>query len=175
MTQENEETEQLVVNVPADAKEAAKEKLEHGGLTRVVREKLSEVAYGAESSEKERLQHRLDDLRDTRQEKKNERAQLDREIDEINRKIERVEERLDTLRDKAGEYEGALQMIEDLMHEDGMIVDPGNGKVQRAAEVSDCSASDVIADLKERNPELEQSHFQEEEPDANGGIDRRHR
>jgi chromosome segregation ATPase len=151
--------EQINVEVPAETKELAKGKLEHGGLTRVVRETLERIAHGEQSTEIERVKDQLADLRDTRQSLQKDRNRIDDELDDIERKIERAENRLDELRDKQGEYEGALQMIEDAMHEEGMHVFTDHGQVQEAAKIGDCSPGDVIEDLQERNPELPEERF----------------
>lgn len=152
---------QINVKVPRDTKELAKKQLDHGGLSERVRQELEWIAHGEEVSEKKRLKDRLEDLRSDRQEKKVERANLDREIDELNRKIERVEDQLDSLRDKEGEYEGALQMIEESMREDGMRVFEGHGQIKEAASIGDCSQQTVIQDLQERNGDLPEGRFEQ--------------
>jgi hypothetical protein len=50
-------------------------------------------------------------------------------------------------------------MIEEDMHEHGACVFEDHKKVQRAAMLGECSAEDVLADLKERNPELSANQF----------------
>jgi len=155
----DEDTEQVNVEVPAETKEVAKRKLEHGGITRVVREALSRVAHGEETTERERVKDNLQDLRDKKRQKINERNNLDNEIAELETQIERAENRLEELEDKVGEYEGMLQVIESTMHENGMHVDPGHGRVKDAAQVGNCTPEDVIADLQDRNPDLPDKQF----------------
>lgn len=157
----SENVEQINVEVPATTKELAMRELEHGGLTRVVRETLERVAHGEQSTEIERVKDQLSDLRDTRQDLQKERNAIDDKLDDVERKIERAESRLDELRDKEGEYDGALQMVEERMHSDGMRVFPEHAKIQDAASVGDCSPEDVIDDLRERNPELPDTQFTE--------------
>jgi len=170
MSDDGEDMEQINVKVPARTKELAKQRLEHGGITRVVRESLTRVAHGEEASEKERVKDHLEELRDERRELKNERNQIDDKLDELDVKIERAEDRLDELRDKEGEYEGALQMIESAIRgedrERPMNVFVGHGQVEHAAELANCSQEDVIEDLKERNPNLPDSRFTK----GSGGI-----
>lgn len=161
MTDRQEETESVHVEVPKSTKEQAKRQLEHGGLTRVVREELERIAHGSEVSEKKRLQDQLQELRDERTEKKKERNALDDELEELEVKIERIENKLDNIRDREGEYEGALRMIEEMMEKHGMNVDFGHGKVEDAARVGNCTVEDVIADLKDRNPQYGPERFSE--------------
>jgi chromosome segregation ATPase len=161
MTDRQEETESVHVEVPKSTKELAKEQLEHGGLTRVVREELERIAHGSETSEKQRLQDHLQDLRDERKHLKTERTEIDNQIDDLEVKIERIENKLDNIRDREGEYEGALRMIEEMMEKHGMNVDVGHGKVEDAARVGNCTPEDVIADLKDRNPQYGPERFSE--------------
>jgi len=156
----DEETAAVNVQVPERTKELAKDKLEHGGITRVVTEALANVAHGAKTTEMERVKDSLRDLRDERQGLQNERNKIDDQLDDIERKIERAEERLESLRDKEGEYEGALSAIEAEMRDEDISVFPSHGRVTSAAEVGGCDPEKVIADLKERNPELPDERFQ---------------
>jgi chromosome segregation ATPase len=156
---DDEDTEQINVEVPARTKELAKDQLEHGGLTRVIREKLTQIAHGEEASEIERVKDQLHELRDERRDLKRERHDIDQQLEKVDVKIERAENKLDELRDKEGEYEGALQMIEEEMHNEGMCVFEGHGRIKNAADIGDCTQQDVINDLKERNPDLPQEQF----------------
>lgn len=158
----DEEVAQVNVEVSASTKELAKKKLEHGGLTRVVRERLTEIAHGTDVSQKEQLQDQLEELREERHQLKTERNRIDEQLDEVERKMERVESRLDELRDKEGEYEGAIQMIEQMMHEESMTVFEDHGRIITAAKCGNCSESDVIQDLRERNPGLDDELFPQE-------------
>jgi len=158
---DDEPTEQVNVQVPKRTKELAKEKLEHGGLTRVIRESLSRVAHGEETTERERVKDHLKELRDEKREKLSERNRIDDQIAELEVKIERAESRLEELEDKVGEYEGMLQVIEHLMHDEGMHVYPGHSRIQDAAQTGNCTAEDVVADLKERNPDLDDEMFEQ--------------
>lgn len=158
--EEDTEYKQLVVNVPKRTHGIAKKKLDHGGLTRVVREALSRVAHGERTTEKERVKDHLRELRDNRRELMNERSDLNNRLDKLEIEIERTENRLDVLRDREGEYDGALQLIEQNM-EDGMQVFVGHAMVEQAAEMGDCGQEDVLDDLKERNPDYPESQFSE--------------
>jgi predicted nuclease with TOPRIM domain len=145
--------------IDKDVYETAKAKLDHGGISREIRKTFQRIAHGAEVSEREQIKDRRKEWRDDRRELKHERQAINNQLDELEVKIERAENRLDDLRDKQGEYEGALQMIEDGMHEHGERVFPGHKKIQRAAELGECDAEDVISDLQERNPDLPDEQF----------------
>lgn len=149
------------VEVPERTKEIAQEKLEYGGLTRVVRESVARVAHGEEVAERDRVADHLKDLRKQKRDKIRERDDINDEIDEIERKIERAEEELDRLDNSVGEYEGALQMIEDTMDNTNASVFIGHGKIRKAAEVGDKPQEDVIEDLKQRNPDMDNDRFTE--------------
>jgi len=162
----DEDTEQIHVKVPSETKEIAKQRLEHGGITRVVREALSRVAHGEEATERERTKDQLKEWRDEKREKVQERNQLDSDIEDLEIKIERAENRLEELEDKVGEYEGTLRVIEERMHEDRMHVDPGHGSVKEAATVGNCTPEDVIEDLQDRNPNLPLEQFEQKMGDV---------
>jgi chromosome segregation ATPase len=156
----SDEMAQINVRVPERTKELAKNELGHGGLTQLVRKEMERVAHGGDVTEKNRIQDRLEKLRDERQELKTERNQINDRLDDVERKIERAESELDAIRNKEGEYEGALQVIEDQMHEKGMRVWEGHGQVEDVALLGDCDPVDVVADLKERNPDLPKEQFE---------------
>jgi chromosome segregation ATPase len=160
MTDDDEdETERVAADVSKDTKEKVKAKLDHGGISREIRKRMREIAHGGDVTERERLKDTLTEKRKQRRQKKSKRDSLNDELDELEIEIERLESDLDDLRDRQGEYEGALQMLEEDMQEHGESVFPAHKKVQHAATLGDCSPEDVIADLKERNPDLPDSRF----------------
>jgi DNA repair exonuclease SbcCD ATPase subunit len=161
MSDDDAEQSQVNVKVPKRTKELAKEKLEHGGLTRLVREELARVAHGEKVSQREKVRDHLQELRDKKRDKISERNNLDDEIAQLDVKIERAEAELEKIDDVEGKYDGYLQSIEDQMHEDGMNVFQGHAMVQKAAKLGECDEEDVIEDLKSRNPELDPSRFQQ--------------
>jgi chromosome segregation ATPase len=138
-------------------KERAMKRLDHGGLSREIRQTVQRIAEQGKSRKKQ-LKEELDQAREKRDEKVAIRDKANTEIERINGKIERLEKQLDDIRDREGEYEGHLQSIETAMH-DGMRVFPEHGQIINAAEAGDCEPADVIADLKERNPDLPESQF----------------
>lgn len=157
----NEDMEQLHVKVPEDVKRRAKSKLPHGGLSDLVRDTLKRAADG--NAERYKLREELTDLRDEREELKQERAAIDRKLTDITRKIERKEEKLEQHTDPNDEYKGYLQSLLEDMQEYGMRVDPGHGKVQKAANMIGKTPEAVIQDMEEMAEEMPDSQFRESE------------
>lgn len=162
-----------MVNFKANSQtvKEVKDKLEHGEMSEELRARLDEIAHGADVSEENRLMDHLQTLREDRRELRREREQIEEDIEEKNRNIERIETRLDELRDQEGEYDGVLAMLEaDL--QDGVRIMEGTDKVKRAAQIGDCEPSDVIQDLKDRNPDIPDEAFRQargnEEPNWKG-------
>lgn len=156
----DKETQQVTARVDKEAYEAAKKHLEHGGITREIRNTINAIAFGETTAEKEQLKQRLAQEREERSELRSQRAQVDRKLENKDRIIERIESRLDTLRDKEGEYEGALQMIESDIINEHKNVFVGHDQVKNAAEMGNCTQEDVIDDLKERNPDIPDQRFE---------------
>lgn len=153
------DTAPVNVRVDKDTKELAKQKLDHGGLTEVVEEALARVAHGEETTERQRVQDHLEELRSERAELRSERDSLNDRLDELDRKIARAEERLDSLMEQDGEYDGMLQMLEERLHS-GKPVDKSIAEVKRAAETGGKEPREVISDLQERNPDVPEDAYQ---------------
>jgi len=148
---------------PETTVEEAKAKLEHGEMSQRLREALETIAHGADVAEETRLTDRLQSLREERRTKRQERDAIEADLEEINRDIERVEQRLDNLREQQGEYDGVLAMLEEDL-KDGRRILESSEKVIRAAELGDCSAADVIGDLKDRNPDVPDAAYWKAKP-----------
>jgi len=144
---------------PETTVEEAKSGLDHGELSEELRATVQRLAHGADVAEETRLTDRLQTLREERRNKRQERENIEQELEELNRDIERVEQRLDALRDQQGEYDGVLAMLEEDLN-DGVRILGGSDKIKRAAKLGDCDVEDVIADLKERNPNLPDAAFE---------------
>lgn len=159
----DEEMTRVGFEAPAETVQRVKRKTEWGGMSEKLRERLDEIAYGTEVTERKRLREKLNDLREEKRDVEHDIESLRHKRDELEREIENVEQRLDVLMDNDGEYEGILQGIEADLH-DGKRVAPGHGKVERAAELGECDPQDVIEALKERNPELPDMAFRDAKP-----------
>jgi len=136
----------------------AKAKLDHGELSELLRQELDRIAHGADVAEENRLTDRLRHLRKSRRELRDERDSIESNLEEIERKIERIEKRLDELREQEGEYDGVLSMLEEDLHAGKRILG-GSDKLHRAATIGDCKPEEVIADLKERNPDVPEKAY----------------
>lgn len=156
---DGEEMDQINVEVPARTKALAMDRLEYGEMTRRIREMFKQVAHGENVSRRQRVKDHLQDLRDERQEVKHERQMLNNRLEEIEREIERAEDELDAIRDRDGQYEGALETLGGIIT-DGQHVFKGHAQVRRAAEMGNCTQENVIADLKERHPDAPAEQFQ---------------
>jgi predicted nucleic acid-binding Zn-ribbon protein len=86
---------QLNIRVDKPAKEGAKEKLPHGGLTREINEYLNDIAFG--NGRIADVQSDLQNLRDERRQKRAERDYLNEQLEDLDIRIERLEEELQEL------------------------------------------------------------------------------
>jgi predicted nucleic acid-binding Zn-ribbon protein len=86
---------QLNIRVDKPAKEGAKEKLPHGGLTREINDYLNDIAFG--NGRIADVQSDLQDLRDERRQKRAERDYLNEQLEDLDIRIERLEEELQEL------------------------------------------------------------------------------
>lgn len=150
-----------LVTFNADPKtwEKAKSKTEHGELSERFREELNAIAHGVEISEQERVSDLLKEKRKDKRDKQREITDLQKDVDEIEREIERLEDRLEALAEQDGEYDGFLQSLDELL-KDGQHVFPDHSQIKKAAEIGGCSRTEVINDLKRRNPEIPEKQFE---------------
>jgi len=138
--------------------ELAKDKLEHGEMSELLRETLDRVAHGADVAEETRLKDALEAIREDKRELRQDRDDIERQLEEKSREEERIEQRLDALREQDGEYDGVLAMLEEDLH-DGVRILGGGDKIKKAARIGDCTTDDVIDDLKERNPDVPEKAY----------------
>lgn len=154
----DEYDDQVHVKVDADTKALAKDKLGHGGLSRIIRERIEEIAYGEEVSRHTQLEQRLITLRERKDELRAERRQLDADIEEVEQEIARVEEQLSHLDKREDKYDAALEMLEETLYAGGRVF-PEHGQVKRAARIGGVDEAAVIAALQERNPSVPEFAF----------------
>jgi chromosome segregation ATPase len=173
MTQDDT-TKRVTFLVPEQSWEEAQDKTDHGEMSERLRDTVNRVAHGADVAEEARLNDRLKTLREDRRELRQERDNIEQELEEVNRKIERVETRLEELREQDGEYDGVLAMLETDLS-DGARVMQNTPKVKKAAKIGDCEPQDVIADLKERNPDVPDMAFRSPHPSEEANWKREER
>lgn len=149
---------QVNFKLKAETHQALKSKLEHGELSEELRQYSRQLAFGADVSEEERLLEERRELAKERREIDGDIETLKKKREEVERKLDRVDGRLEHLRERDGEYDGVIAMLEEDLR-DGARVMPGTDKVKRAAKIGDCEPEDVIEDLKERNPNVPDKAF----------------
>lgn len=152
--------DQIAFNVDSDAKQAAKNRLEFGELSEVLRNTVERVAFGEEVNEKEQVEARINLLREDRDDLRQERRRIEGEIEGIETELSRLEERMRRLEDSTQQYEAALEMLEENIIEGGRIW-PAHPQVSRAAHIGNKDPRGVIDDLRERNPDLPELVFRQ--------------
>lgn len=146
--------------VPTDIKERAKENAEHGELSEAVRDVYRMYATTGGAETLAQLEVRL---RKTRRE----RESLEDRIKHLREELETVREQERGLQEQIREYEQETTEYERVMSElsamlrDGNSVFPSHGKVKTAASTKGCSVSEVMDDLRDRNPDVPDARFQE--------------
>lgn len=149
--------------VDEDDWEAAKERCEHGELSEELRRTVQRLAYGSETTKRERVKEELEELREEKREVVVEKQQLQSKEQELDRKIQRKEEELDGLQDTEAEYTGMLETIEADLH-DGQRVWGTMPKVEKAANRADKTTAEVMQELQERNPDVPDKAFRKSKP-----------
>jgi len=138
--------------------QSAMDRLEWGEMSERLRDTVVEIAYGADISKRQKVQRRLDEVRDRRNELQSKIDNLRADLQRRNAQVAELERTLATLNDVEGEYSGALQVIEDIITA-GARVDPEHVQVKRAAALKKVQPQEVIKDLQERNLDLPPEAF----------------
>lgn len=153
-----EDKSQINFTVSKDAKELAKEKLDHGELSTELRETIQRIAFGEEISKRERARKRLAELRDEKDRLRSKKREVEAELEDIEQQITRIEERLENMERREDKYETSLEMLEETLYEGGHVF-PDHGQVIKAAKIGGKDKEDVIDELKERNPRVPDHAF----------------
>lgn len=159
----DEETVQVIANVPKSVRDGAKEKLEHGEMSEEIRDTLARIAFGEDLNQRARLETRLEDLRDQRDELRRERRQLDAEIENIDSRIDSVETKISQLTSREERYEAKLESLEHRVRAEGRLF-PEHAAVKNVASEAQREPEGVIKDLKDRNPDIPDYAFEERTP-----------
>lgn len=149
---------QINFTVEQNAKDLAKEKLDYGELSTELRQTIHRIAYGEEISKRERLHKRLAELRDEKDSKRAEVREIQAEIEELEGEIARIEERLDGMERREDKYEATLEMLEQTLYAGGRVFED-HGQVMKAAKIGGVETSDVIDELRDRNPSIPDHAF----------------
>ena len=151
---EEEETVRVVADVPKSVKEAAKEKLEYGGLSREIQEMLERIAFGEDLTQRSRLERQRKELKDKLLEKREERRELDAEIENIEQRVNAIGEKMSNLTTREDKYEAKLESLEHRLRVEGSRIDPKHPAVREAAQTAGVERAGVMETLKERNPDV---------------------
>lgn len=157
----DENTVRVVAQVPESVKETAKEKLDYGGISREVRETLERIAFGEDLTQRSRLERQRDELQETLRKKREERRELDAEIENIEQRIDGIDSKINNLTTREDKFEAKLEELEAILRVDGCRLDPEHPAVKRAAKTGGMEVEGVMETLKERNPDVPSYAFQD--------------
>jgi len=149
---------QIGFKIDKHAKELAQEKLEFGELSKILRGEVHRVAFGEEISKRERLDQRLQELREEKDELRSEKRQIETDIEEVETKITRVDSQREGLERQEDRYEASLEMLEETLAEGGRVFED-HGQVMKAAKIGGKEPEDVVEELQERNPSVPDHAF----------------
>ncbi|WP_245998615.1 hypothetical protein [Halalkalicoccus subterraneus] len=166
---DEEEKVRVTIEVPESVRDGAKSKLPHGGMSDEVRGLLTRIAFGQEMNQRSRLEQQLDDLREERSKLQRERRELDAKIENLDDRIHGVEDKLGSITTQEDRYEAKLEELEYRIRVEGTRVFPEHGAVERVASGVGKNPEGVIKDLKQRNPDVNDSAFEEGSIHGNGG------
>lgn len=158
---DDEETVRVVANVPKSVKEAAKDKLEYGGLSREIEETLQRIAFGEDLTQRSRLERQKTDLKETLREKRERRRELDAEIENLEQRVAGINDKMSNLTTREDKYEAKLESLEQRLRVEGSRMDPEHPAVKEAASTGGVEPAGVVETLKERNPDVPVYAFQD--------------
>lgn len=154
----DDEWTQVSLRVKARDKEAAKDQLEFGELSEVVRRAIKQAAYGEDVADHDALKKQLERKRDKRDKKRKEARAAEAEAEELDREVMKLEERMSQKKSRESKYEGHLESLESHLRA-GENISVGHGAVSRAADIGGVPESEVIEELKDRNPNIPDHAF----------------
>lgn len=160
MKMSDDDSVRVTVCVPEEVRDAAKDKLPHGGMSEEVRDLLTRIAFGEEVNQRSRLERQAEELRERRAEKRRERRELDANIENLDDRIETIERKLGELSTREERYEAKLEELEYRLRSEGTRIFTGHGLVERVASEAGVEPEGVIGDLKERNPDVPDFAFE---------------
>jgi len=158
---DGEETVRVVANVPKSVKEAAKDKLEYGGLSREIEDTLSRIAFGEDLNQRSRLERQKADLKETLVDKREQRRELDAEIENLEQRVAGINDKMSNLTTREDKYEAKLESLEQRLRSEGSRLDPKHPAVKEAANTGGVEPAGVIQTLKQRNPDVPVYAFQD--------------
>lgn len=148
-----DDTVRTTITMPRHLRDAAKENAEHGELSERVRSLYRRIAFGEDVDQHETVKLELERVRSDKDDVRAQIRDLQAELDRLETKEARLEEKLSKHTSRQQKYEGHLESLETLLY-DGVHVDEEHPGVEKAANAAQVSPSDVIDDLRERNPQI---------------------
>jgi len=150
VTGDKDDEVRISVKMRRQLREDAKRNTERGELSEEVRDLYRQIAYGAaakqEHSELERAKTELEAVRDRLDDLRRERRKIDAEVESQETRAARLEERISSLEEQSDRFETVADTLE------GVLLDGGRIFPNRVDD--DLDATAVIAELKDRNPDV---------------------
>lgn len=157
---EEDETVSFAAKMPRRLREDAKRNTGHGELTEEIRNLFRRFAYGPEAgqetSELDRLEAQLQEVRQHLDSLRYDRRQVDIEIETYETRATRLEEKVSALERRRSELDTKTETLETMLH---------NGdrwwpkRIMNSINVDRSTAEKIHRELKERNPELPEDAF----------------
>lgn len=160
----DDETEEMVgmyAKVPESLKQAAKEQLPHGGISKVVRESLRYEVFGPGLGTRSRLEREIEKIDDELTKKRAERRDINTEIENLEQRRANYEKKISNLSSKEDKYEAKLEGLESRLLDEATRLWTDHPAVKDAAVTGEVDPEAVVEDLKERNPEVPDYAFQQ--------------
>lgn len=157
----------VAAQIPEDVKDAAKQKLDHGGITREIEDLFKRIAYGEDVNLRSRLKRQREQLQEQLDGKRRERRELDADIENLEDRIQGLDRKMDGLTTQEDKFEAKLEELDAKLRIEGQHIDPDHPAVDRAAATGKVETGKVMRELRERNPDVPEYAF-EEMRDAEG-------
>lgn len=149
---------QINVKVPKWVKQEYRRTHDHGDLSRDIRKLLERKAFGEELSKRAQAERRIDEITDEIDTLRAERDEIDDKIDELETELAQLEDRVEQWDDREAEFERRLERCEQELYGGGRLF-PDHGLVKAAANAGGVNPEDVIAELKDQNPDVPDHAF----------------
>lgn len=160
----DEETAIASAEVPKSTYELAKDKLPYGGISKEIRGLIERIAHGDDLNQRSRLEQRLRNLREQRRELQQERREIDVRIENIDSRIQTAEREVSQLTEVEERYEAKIEMLEQRLRDpdnEYFHLLPDLRAVRRIAEETGREPEGVVADIRDRNPDVPEYAFEE--------------
>ncbi len=155
----DDEPVQVSHMVPRHHREQASKNTEYGVVSEAVREVYRLLAEGADL-DAVRLEMKLNMVRRDRKRVEEQIADLRSELDHLGSREDELKERVEQYTDREDEYERLMSELDEELT-NGYAVFTDHGKVQKAAQASDKTPSEIMDALRERNPNVPEPLFED--------------